>query len=45
LEWGSDDLTLAAGLELARYKEDGEKETKKLAKCHDHGEWMEWNYG
>lgn len=42
LEWGSDDLTLAAGLELARYKEDGEKETKKLAKCHDHGEWMEW---
>jgi len=44
LEWGSDDLTLAAGLELVCYKQNGNKEIARLAKCHDHGEWMEWLY-
>jgi len=44
LEFGPHLLTIAAELRLSCYQPNGKVEIKKLAECHEHGEWMEWLY-
>jgi hypothetical protein len=42
LELSPSSLTIATQLELSRYQRDGKIDTRKLANCHNYGEWMEW---
>jgi hypothetical protein len=44
LELSPGSLTISTELELSRYQPGGRIDIKKLANCHDHGEWMEWLY-
>jgi hypothetical protein len=44
LELSPDLLTIATVLEFSSYHTNGEIETRKLARCHNYGEWMEWLY-